>query len=124
MAIAPDSEIQIAYQDAGVAPELWAATQANFAVRFPGAASPKLAGTLHTREFAILVNDAAMEYLTGQLGVEDSPEIRKTLARIVGEAYLPIALASSADPLVMVARATFAESPGLLAEVRSKFSAL
>lgn len=115
MAIAPDSDIQIAYEDAGVAPELWAATQANFAVRFPGK---------HAREFAILVNDAAMEYLTGELGVEDSPEIRRTLARIVGEAYLPIAVASSADPLVMVARATFAESPGLLAEVRAKFSAL
>lgn len=117
MAIAPDSEIQIAYEDAGVAPELWAATQANFAVRFPGK---------HAREFAVLVNDAAMEYLTGQLGVEDSPEIRKKLARLVGEAYLPIALANSrvADPLVMVARATFAESPGLLAEVRAKFNAL
>lgn len=116
MTMAPEAGIQVIYEGGGVAPELWAMTQANFAVHLPGQ---------HTREIAVMVNDAAIEYLATELGREDTPEFRSLAARYVGEVWLPVVLAESTirDPLVTVSKMTFERSPRLLDQVRARFAA-
>lgn len=116
MTMAPRAGIEVTYEGEGVAPELWAMTQANFAVHFPGK---------HVREFAVMVNDAAIEYLAAELSRDDTADFRRMAARYVGEEFLPGLVAESVaqDPLVTVSKMTFERSPGLLDRVRARFAA-
>lgn len=109
MTTAPMS-VELYYQGPGIATEQWGFTQANFLVALPGRAD---------KESAILLNDPAARMLAGELGIEDTPEIRERLARAAGEAWIPklAGSGSSIDSLITVSVAFLNAHPEVVATI-------
>ena len=78
----------VRYEGSSPGTDIWGYTQANFLVAIPGR---------NAKESAILLNEPAGKFLVGALGLEDSPEVREALARAVGEAWFPEAVARGGD---------------------------
>lgn len=106
----PGTEVD--FEGFGVGSELWGATQANFIVTIPGRPS---------KEAAVMLNSPAAKYLAEALGIEDSDESRRTLARAAGEAALKHALGrgDAVASVTTVSRALLESHPGLLEAVRA-----
>lgn len=112
MATATATEGHISYEGPSPDTEFLGYSQGNFLVTVPG---------WKAREVAVLLNAPAARRLIGELGLEDSPETRDHLTRVVGEAWLRRVVAGCAplESFVTVSSGFLDEHPDLLAEVRA-----
>lgn len=101
----------VRYEGSSPGSEIWGYTQANFLVLVPGR---------HAKESAVLLNEPAGRFLATELGIEDSTETREALARLVGEAWYPLAIERGRDieSIVTVSRAFLDEHPEIIESVR------
>ncbi len=102
-----EPEIEVRYEGAGTGSELWGMTQANFLVELP---------QRHSKEVAVMLNDAAAVYLARELQTNDSAEFRTGAARHAGE-YLVMKLASAGhhlDSSLIISLATLQDNGDIL----------
>lgn len=106
-----DSSTEVFYQGPGIATETWGYTQANFLVALRGRSD---------KESAILLNDPAARMLAAELGIEDTPENRETLARVAGEAWIPtlVEIGGSIESLITVSVAFLNQHPEVVASIK------
>jgi hypothetical protein len=99
------ADVEVRYEGAGTATEIWGSSQANFLVSSPGH---------HAREVAVLLNDAAAAYLAAELGRADDHDFREQAARLVGQIWLERKAAEGGqiDAVVMVSRHLLESAPG------------
>ncbi len=105
-------EVTIRYEGPGVGTELLAMTQANFLVARPGHAA---------KELAVMINDAAMEFLVEQLGGTNDRHFRDSAARVAGRIWIErhVPRVGRLEPLLVVSRATFDEDPGFADAIKA-----
>jgi hypothetical protein len=106
-----EPEIAVRYEGPGTGSELWGMSQANFLVDLP---------RRHSKEIAVLLNDAASHVLAQQLATDDTPEFRAGAARYGGE-YLIRKLAASGrhlDSSLVLSLSTLEEHSDILAHLK------
>ena len=101
----------VSFEGGGVGTELWGMTQANFLVHLP---------RRHSKEVAIMLNDAAAVALATELGVDNTSAFRSEAAERVGR-YIVERRAKSGhhlDSAITVSAADLANEPGLLESLK------
>ncbi len=101
----------ILYEGPGEGAELMGAEQANFYA--PGL----------EREFGVFINIPTLEYVMGELGIEDTPDNRQKLMEHLGRAIIERKVrASRIDPVTFVGKKALTDDPTILEEVRAKYA--
>lgn len=100
------------FESFGEAAELLGAVQVNFFVPGPN------------REYAITINDPALDRAVAELGLEPSADSRRTVARELGRALLVRKLqANRGQPLNFYGPRLFDDYPGVVDDVRAALAA-
>jgi hypothetical protein len=97
----------IIYEGPGEGTELLGALQANFYV--PGL----------ERDFAVFVNEPAIDFLREELGVEDTPETRQDITRRLGELIVARKIRHHLlDPITFAGKRVLDDDPSLLEDLK------
>jgi len=110
------SELVITYEGPGNGEDLVGAVQANFLVHRAGQPST---------EVAVLVNHPALDHLAVALGQVNDAAFRTGAARVVGRLFIERTFERRArlGPVLVIAKATFAEDAGFLDAIRAAVGA-
>lgn len=104
--------LTIRYQGPGRGTELLGAVQANFFVDD------------FDREYAVLVNEPALQYAAAELGVELTDAWRECATAVIGELVIrDHAATGKLEAIAFLGRSVFDEHPGLLEHLKRAFAA-